>query len=54
MYCAMPDNIGDKMYCTPWKQKVLAYDFQTYSSLGKEKTLNKLKMLLVFGKMFVI
>jgi len=43
MYCAMPDNIGDKKYCTPWKQKVLAYDFQTYSSLGKEKTLNKLE-----------
>jgi len=27
MYCAMPDNIADKKYCTPWKQKVLTYDF---------------------------
>jgi len=23
MYCSVPDNIGDKKYCTPWKQKVL-------------------------------
>jgi len=37
MFCAMPDNIGDKKYCTPWKQKVLTYDFQNSSSLGKEK-----------------
>jgi len=50
----MPDNIGDKKYCTPWKQKVLTYDFQNYYSLGKEKTLNEIKMLLVFGKMFAI
>jgi len=39
----MPDNIGDKKYCTPWKQIVLAYDFQNYSSLGKEKTLNAIE-----------
>jgi len=39
----MPDNIGDKKYCTPWKQKVLTYDFQNYSSLGKEKTLNEIE-----------
>jgi len=31
----MPDNIGDEKYFTPWKQKVLTYDFQNYSSLGK-------------------
>jgi len=37
MFCSMPDNIGDKKYCTPWKQKVLTYDFQNYSSLVKEK-----------------
>jgi len=43
MYCAMPDNIGYKHYCTPWKQKVLTYDFQNYSSLGKEKTLNEIE-----------
>ena len=36
MFCAMPDNIGDKKYCTPWKEKVLTYDFQNYSSPGKE------------------
>ena len=41
-FCSLPDNIGDKKYCTPWKQKVLTYDFQNYSSLGKEKTLNKI------------
>jgi len=39
----MPDNIGDKKYCTPWKQKVLTYDFQNYSFLGKEKTLNEIE-----------
>jgi len=39
----MPDNIGNKKYCTPWKQKVLTYDFQNYSSLGKEKTLNEIE-----------
>jgi len=39
----MPDNIGYKHYCTPWKQKVLTYDFQNYSSLGKEKTLNEIE-----------
>jgi len=38
MYCAMADNIGDKKYCTFWKQKVLTYGFQNYSLLGKEKT----------------
>ena len=43
MNCAVPDNIGDKKYCTPWKQKVLTYDFQNYSSLGKEKTLNEIE-----------
>ena len=43
MCCAMPDNIGDKKYCTPWKQKVLTDDFQNYSSLGKEKTLNEIE-----------
>ena len=43
MYCAMPGNTGDKKYCTPWKQKVLTYDFQNYSSLGKEKTLNEIE-----------
>ena len=43
MFCAVPDNIGDKKYCTPWKQKVLTYDFQNYSSLGKEKTLNEIE-----------
>jgi len=43
MFCAIPDNIGDKKYCTPWKQKVLTYDFQNYSSLGKEKTLNEIE-----------
>jgi len=43
MYCAMPDNIGDKKYCTPWKQKVLTYDFQNYSSLRKEKTLSEIE-----------
>ena len=39
----MSDNIGDKKYCIPWKQKVLTYDFQNYSSLGKEKTLNEIE-----------
>ena len=39
----MPDNTGDKKYCTPWKQKVLTYDFQNYFSLGKEKTLNEIE-----------
>ena len=43
MYCAMADNIGDKKYCTTWKQKVLTYGFQNYSLLGKEKTLNEIK-----------
>ena len=42
MYCAMPDNLGDRKYCTPWKQKVLTYDFQNYYSLGK-KTLNEIE-----------
>jgi len=37
----MHDDIGDKMYCTPWKQKVLTYDFQNYSSLGKEKNIER-------------
>jgi len=50
----MPDNIGNKKYCTPWKQKVLTYDFQNYSSLGKEKHWTKSKMLLVCFKMFAI
>jgi len=39
----MPDNIGNKKYCTPWKQKVFTYDFQNYSSLGKETTLNEIE-----------
>jgi len=39
----MPDNIGNKKYCTPCKQKVLTYDFQNYSSLGKETTLNEVE-----------
>jgi len=39
----MPDNIRNKKYCTPWRQKVLTYDFQNYSSLGKEKTLNEIE-----------
>ena len=43
MYCAMPDNIGNKKYCTPWMQKVLTYDFQNYSSLEKEKPLNEIE-----------
>ena len=43
MYCAVPDNTGNIKYCTPWKQKVLTYDFQNYSSLGKEKTLNEIE-----------
>ena len=43
MFCSMPDNIGDKKYCIPWKQKVLTYDFQNYSSFGKEKTLNEIE-----------
>jgi len=43
MCCAMPDNIGNKKYCTPSKQKVLTYDFQNYSSLEKEKTLNEIE-----------
>jgi len=43
MFCALPDNIGNKKYCTPWRQKVLTYDFQNYSSLGKEKTLNEIQ-----------
>ena len=30
------------------------FDFQNYSSLGKEKTLNEIEMFLVFGKMFAI
>jgi len=46
MYCAMPDNIGDKKYCAPWKQKFLTCDFQNYSSLGKEKTLNEIENAL--------
>jgi len=50
----MPDNIGDEKYCTPWKQKILTYDFQNYSSLGKEKTFNEIENASVFGKMFVI
>jgi len=43
MFCAIPDNTGDKKCCTPWKQKVLTYDFQNYSSLGKEETLNEIE-----------
>ena len=43
MFCAMPGNIGDKKYCTPWKQNVLTYDFQNYSSLRKERTLNEVE-----------
>ena len=43
MLCAMPNNIGDKKYCTLWKQKVLTYDFHNHSSLGKEKTLNEIE-----------
>jgi len=39
----MPDNIGNKKYCTLWKQKILTYDFQNYSSLGKEKTSNEVE-----------
>ena len=39
----MPDNIGDKKCCTPWKQKGLTYYFQNYSSLGEEKTLNEIE-----------
>jgi len=39
----MPHNIGNKKYCTPWKQNFLTYDFQNYSSLGKEKTLNEIE-----------
>jgi len=39
----MPDNIRNKKYCTPSKQTVLTYDFQNYSSLGKEKTLNEIE-----------
>jgi len=39
----MPDNIGNKRFCKPWKEKVLTYDFQTYSSLGKEKALNEVE-----------
>jgi len=39
----MADNIGDKKYCTLWKQNILTYDFQNYSSLGKEKTLNEIE-----------
>jgi len=39
----MPGNIGDKKYCTPWKQNVLTYDFQNYSSLRKERTLNEVE-----------
>ena len=42
-FCSLPDNLGDKKYCTPWKQKVLTCDFQNYSSLGKEKTLNEIE-----------
>jgi len=38
----MPDNIGNKKYYTPWKQKVLTNGLQNYSSLGKEKTLNEI------------
>jgi len=41
MYCAMPDNIGNKKHCAPWGQKVLTYE--NYSSLGKEKTLNEVE-----------
>jgi len=37
MFCSLPDNIGYEKHCTPWKQKGLTYDFQNYSSLGKEK-----------------
>jgi len=36
-FCSLPDNIGDEKCCTAWKQKVLTYDLQNYSSLGKEK-----------------
>ena len=43
LFSSLPDNIGNKKYCTPWKQKVLTYDFQNYSSLGKEKTLNEIE-----------
>ena len=39
----MPDNIGNKKYCTTWGQKVLTYDFQSHSSLGKEKTFNEIE-----------
>jgi len=37
MYCAVPDNIGDKKYCTPWKQNVLTYDFKISLHLEKKK-----------------
>jgi len=42
----MSDNIEDKKYCIPWRQKVLTYDFQNYSSLGKENTLNEIENAL--------
>jgi len=42
-FCSLPDNIGDKKYYTPCKQNVLTYDFQNYSSLGKEKPLNEIE-----------
>jgi len=43
LFCSLPGNIGNKKYWTPWKQKVFTYHFQNCSSLGKEKTLNKIE-----------
>ena len=43
LFCSLPENIGNKKYCTPWRQKVLTYDLQNYSSLGKGKTLNEIE-----------
>ena len=41
----MPDNLGDNTkYGSPWKQNVLTYDFQNYSSLWKETTITQVEV----------
>jgi len=35
--CSLPDNIGDKKYCTPWKQKVRLMTFKITLRMEKKK-----------------
>ena len=37
MFCSMLDDIGDKKYCTPWKQKFCLMTFKITLRLEKKK-----------------